>query len=599
MVSFRGVAQFQGQIRYDLFSGRFAMTYWNGKLGGGQASASAYNAGPVLSTNTWYHLAIAIKPNGSISFYVNGVEYAAGQNCGLRDIGPTHSIVNSFFVGTSAVNPNYQNAFSGEFDDLRLYKYGLETPAIVSLYNTTGPANFSPPSTTLTGTPLFNQLSPSATSSAVGAFSLRAVNGVSTRAVNVAPGGTFPPSAMTQTGTNSSTQTLGTGGKFQGSYIASSSTSAYGWGAPGAFALNNSGNQYIWQVGNYPVGGGSLSTPTTTTTGATNYNGEWLQFQTPFPINLTGYSAGTDFLTSVVLLASTTGATSSWILVDSKSAITVGSTITNTGLNFAGYSYFRFVVITSTINYPLLRNVRFFGTVPSLAQDFYADERGNLLTAPVIGTTLQNWLGGATGYVRTWYDQSGKGNDAIQDTAAAQPIIQRATKGPGYMVNFNGISQFVTLSASYDFLNGTNITLNAVAQRNSTKTGQNYVFGTNAGTNYRRVSIGFASGTSLNPLGSLLNAPGITIPTYNSSNEPTYYMTGVLDPSRVVYNNDVVGATNEDTGLLSVQNTTLFNIGYNGFYYQGNLFELLIFTSALNQTQVTQVYQNQLGAYGT
>ena len=235
----------------------------------------------------------------------------------------------------------------------------------------------------------------------------------------------FPPSAMTQTGTNSSTQTLGTGGNFQGSYTASSSTSAFGWGASGAFGLTNSGSPYIWQVGNYPGGGGTVSTPTTTTTGATNYNGEWLQFQTPFPINLTGYSAGTSFLTSVVLLASTTGATSSWTLVDSNSAITVGSTITNTGLNFAGYSYFRFVVITSTTNYPSLYNVKFFGTVPSpnLAQDFYADRLGNLLTAPVVGQSLANWLGGATGYVTTWYDQSGRGNDATQATAANQPTI--------------------------------------------------------------------------------------------------------------------------------------------------------------------------------
>jgi hypothetical protein len=602
MVSFRGQAQYQGQIRYDLFSGRFAMTYWNGKSGGGASSASAYNAGPVLSTNTWYHLAIAIKPNGSISFYVNGVEYAAGQNCGLRDIGPTNSRVDSFFVGTSAINPNYQNAFSGEFDDLRLYKYGLETPAIVSLYNTTGPANFSPPSTTLTGAPLFNQLSPSATSSAVGAFSLRAVNGVSTRAVNVAPGGTFPPSAMTQTGTNSSTQTLGTGGKFQGSYIASSSTSAYGWGAPGAFALNNSGNQYIWQVGNYPVGGGSLSTPTTTTAGATNYNGEWLQFQTPFPINLTGYSAGTGFLTSVVLLASTTGATSSWILVDSKSAITVGSTITSTGLNFAGYSYFRFVVITSTINYPLLYNVKFFGTVPSLAQDFYADERGNLLTAPVVGTTLQNWLGGATGYVTKWYDQSGT-NHAIQDTAANQPIIQRATKGPGYMVNFNGTSQFVTLSADSQFLNGTNITVNAVALRTATKTTQNWFFGTNTpSVNYQRFQFGFQSDTIISM--NVTSGPtDVTIPAYNASNEPVYYMTGGLIPSRVFYQNDTLGGTNVNGGLMSAPTGYSYSIG-NGnqggvYYYKGNLFELLLFTSALDQTQVTQIYQNQLGVYGT
>jgi hypothetical protein len=80
-------------------------------------------------------------------------------------------------------------------------------------------------------------------------------------------------------------------------------------------------------------------------------------------------------------------------------------------------------------------------------------------------------------------------------------------------------------------------------------------------------------------------------------------MTGVLSPSRVVYNNDVVGGTNPDTVLLSVPVGTQFSIGSTSaggaVYYNGNLFELLIFTSALNQTQVTQIYNNQLSAYGT
>ena len=127
----------------------------------------------------------------------------------------------------------------------------------------------------------------------------------------------------------------------------------------------------------------------------------------------------------------------------------------------------------------------------SATQDFYADRLGNLLTAPVTGLPLVDWLGGATGYVATWYDQSGAGNDATQATAANQPIIQKATKGPGYMVSFNGTSQFVTLSADSQFLNGTNITVNAVALRTATKATQNWFFGTNTpSVNYQRFQFG-------------------------------------------------------------------------------------------------------------
>ena len=45
-----------------------------------------------------------------------------------------------------------------------------------------------------------------------------------------------------------------------------------------------------------------------------------------------------------------------------------------------------------------------------LTQDFYADIYGNLSTAAVSGTDITSWLGGATGYITTWYDQSFNGN---------------------------------------------------------------------------------------------------------------------------------------------------------------------------------------------
>jgi hypothetical protein len=171
------------------------------------------------------------------------------------------------------------------------------------------------------------------------------------------------------------------------------------------------------------------------------------------------------------------------------------------------------------------------------------------------------------------------------------------------MVNFNGTSQFVTLSADSQFLNGTNIIVNAVALRTATKTTQNWFFGTNTpSVNYQRFQFGFQSDTIISM--NVTSGPtDVTIPAYNASNEPVYYMTGGLIPSRVFYQNDTLGGTNVNGGLLSVPTGYSYSIG-NGnqggvYYYTGNLFELLIFTSALNQTQVTQVYQNQLGAYGT
>jgi len=91
-----------------------------------------------------------------------------------------------------------------------------------------------------------------------------------------------------------------------------------------------------------------------------------------------------------------------------------------------------------------LGQLTYFGTPANTNTDFYADRLGNLLTAPVVGQSLANWLGGATGYVTTWYDQSGAGNHASQATAANQPKIDLTNK----QIDFKP-------SAYFDLPNGT------------------------------------------------------------------------------------------------------------------------------------------------
>jgi hypothetical protein len=60
----------------------------------------------------------------------------------------------------------------------------------------------------------------------------------------------------------------------------------------------------------------------------------------------------------------------------------------------------------------------------NVTSDFYADAYGNLGTAlNGTGTSINSWLGSATGYVSEWYDQSGKGNHATQTTTTQQPGI--------------------------------------------------------------------------------------------------------------------------------------------------------------------------------
>ena len=60
----------------------------------------------------------------------------------------------------------------------------------------------------------------------------------------------------------------------------------------------------------------------------------------------------------------------------------------------------------------------------SATVDVFGDNSGNLLLSNT--TTLSTWLGASTGFVTTWYDQSGNARNATQATTGSQPSIDIA-----------------------------------------------------------------------------------------------------------------------------------------------------------------------------
>lgn len=66
----------------------------------------------------------------------------------------------------------------------------------------------------------------------------------------------------------------------------------------------------------------------------------------------------------------------------------------------------------------------------NVTSDFYTNLTQSYFTtgANGTGTTYDSWITGATGYVRIWYDQSGKGNNATNSVnGATQPLIAKIT----------------------------------------------------------------------------------------------------------------------------------------------------------------------------
>jgi hypothetical protein len=199
------------------------------------------------------------------------------------------------------------------------------------------------------------------------------------------------------------------------------------------------------------------NSPTTTISGQSAV-GWWVQRQNPTSFILRNYTIvgrqdgnwWTNRAPDTFWIAGSTDG-STWSNVHFQS----GATYPQLGTNFTvpltsnslPYSYYRMVVSKLNGNSDILNiaSWNLYGDSPSYttgSSDFYADRLGNLLTAPVTGQSLSDWLGGATGYVATWYNQMNPLNNVSQTTDANQPTIS-----PG-VINFNGVNQWFSNTAT-------------------------------------------------------------------------------------------------------------------------------------------------------
>jgi hypothetical protein len=227
---------------------------------------------------------------------------------------------------------------------------------------------------------------------------------------------------------------------------------------------------------------------------------------------------------------------------------------------------------------------------------FYSTNSGVLTSEPNgSGTTIATFLSATTGFVDTWYDQSGKNNHATQTVLASQPLIDLTNNclDFGYSNNENlyfnipnGTVPVGVLNASYSFIVKHGNTINSIsggfigagiAANNQTNS---WCFNGNT-RNYRN---SWYNNDFTQVSGRNSPIPGVAAVTYNGS---TLMQKGYRDAVLSI------SATNRSDGNTAVAVQTI-GVTVTSEYLKGEMYALLIFSSELPQSDITLLDNTKL-----
>ncbi len=207
--------------------------------------------------------------------------------------------------------------------------------------------------------------------------------------------------------------------------------------------------------------------------------------------------------------------------------------------------------------------------------DFY-DSDGML--ADVSSVRLDTWLAGSTGFVDTWYDQSGNSKDATQSNTSLQPTVDAYNR----RINFSS-TQYLTMTGGTIPLNST-YTVSAQHGLINNTNGGICGGGTNAtnnrSNNFRRNTASYQNYWWNNDFNTGTYAQNNVV-TWVFGNEGT---AGSLTSGVTrLYQNRINVGSNTRSGWNGLATSTDF-IGRttNSEYLNGQLFWLTIFSAALS-----------------
>lgn len=150
--------------------------------------------------------------------------------------------------------------------------------------------------------------------------------------------------------------------------------------------------------------------------------------------------------------------------------------------------------------------------------------------------SLQTFVGSNSGYIVTWYDQSGNTNDATQVTAVNQPRIINV----GTLDTYNGKARYRTLGGSLMTLPVPSISGNSTV---NTYMVNDYIFGNN---------INLSGSNSLNRYLYTAEPGNGSTTLYENSGTPSMYV-----------NNSVFSGTTRGDVATSLANDKVININFD------------------------------------
>jgi hypothetical protein len=218
---------------------------------------------------------------------------------------------------------------------------------------------------------------------------------------------------------------------------------------------------------------------------------------------------------------------------------------------------------------------------------FYSTPKGTL-TSEIngTGTPISTFLNGTTGYIDTWYDQSGKGNHATQTTFSSQPVFNVSNIDFGYVGSLSlflnipsGTVPVGALDLSYSFV---------VKYGNSNNTGNGGFIG--SGTFASGVCNNFRLASGINKYNnywygkdvlwsdtSITTLPIISSVTYNGTTKNiSGYMNGVSK----------LGVTTR-TGMTNAYAVQTLGRTVANEYFKGYIYTVLIFSTTLLSSDIT------------